>query len=42
MRFIVGQSDSIGSHTFTRLKYFLSAISVALTSGFVFMLEAYA
>ena len=42
MRFILGQSDSIGGRTFARIKYLLSALSAAVTSGFVLLLEAHA
>jgi hypothetical protein len=42
MRFILGHSDSITRRTFTRIKYLLSAFSVAVTAGFVLLLEAYA
>jgi hypothetical protein len=40
MRFLLGQSDSISERAFTKLKVLLSALSVALTSGFVVMLAA--
>ncbi len=42
MSFILGQSDSISSRTFNKLKYLLSALSVAATSGLVMMLHVYA
>lgn len=40
MKFIMGQSDSISQRAFARIKWFLSALSVALTSGFVAVLHA--
>jgi hypothetical protein len=42
MRFVLGQSETISDRVFTRLKWLLSALSVALTSGFVLLLEGYA
>lgn len=42
VRFMLGQTDSITTDTFSRIKWLLSAMSVALTSGFVFLLEVYA
>ena len=42
MSFILGQSDSISSRTFNYLKYLLSSLSVAVTSGFVMLLHVYA
>ena len=42
MSFILGQSDSISRRTFNKIKYLLSALSVAVTSGFVMLLHAHA
>ena len=42
MRFVLGQTDAITTDTFSRIKWLLSSLSVALTSGFVFLLEVYA
>ena len=42
MSFILGQSDSISSRAFNKLKYLLSAVSAAVTSGFVMLLHVYA
>jgi len=42
MRFILGQSDSISRRTFNKIKYLVSALSVAVTSSFVLLLQAYA
>ena len=42
MRFMFGHSDSISKATFSRLKWLLSALSAALTSGFVVLLQAHA
>lgn len=42
MRFLLGQSDSISRRTFNELKYLLSALSAAVTSGFVLLLQVYA
>ncbi|MGD2076194.1 MAG: hypothetical protein PVI91_04600 [Gammaproteobacteria bacterium] len=42
MRFVLGESDSISERAFAAVKWVLSALSVALTSGFVMMLEAFA
>ena len=42
MKFISGRSDSISARAFARIKWLLSAISVAMTSGFVMLLHAHA
>jgi hypothetical protein len=42
MRFLLGQTNSIRKATFSRLKWLLSGLSVALTSGFVLLLQAHA
>ncbi len=42
MGFMQGQTDSISNAMLYRIKWLLSAMSVALTSGFVLLLEVYA
>jgi hypothetical protein len=41
MKFILGQSETISERVFKSIKWLLSAFSVALTSGFVLLLEGY-
>jgi len=41
MRFILRQSETISERVLNRIKWLLSALSVALTSGFVLLLEGY-
>ncbi len=42
MRFLLGETNSISSAAFSRIKWLLSALSLALTSGFVLLLQAHA
>jgi hypothetical protein len=39
MKFLLGKSDAISTPVFVMIKYLLSALSIALTTAFVFFLE---